>query len=72
MEKDETHVGQATVLLLRIEEAALRLGVKRTTMYHLVRRGEIESVRIGRLRRIPQACLEEYVEDLRTRPAESA
>lgn len=60
------------VLLLRVEEAADRLGIKRTLMYHLVRRGEIESVQVGRLRRIPVACLEEYVEELRTRPPESA
>lgn len=56
------------MLLLRIEEAATRLGIARTLMYHLVRTGEVESVRGGRLRRIPVACLEEYVEELRTRP----
>jgi excisionase family DNA binding protein len=38
-------------------------------MYRLVRTGEVESVLVGRLRRIPVACLEEYVEELRTRPA---
>lgn len=54
-------------LLLRVEEAALRLQVGRTTMYDLVRRGEVESVPIGRLRRIPAECLDEYVARLRTR-----
>jgi excisionase family DNA binding protein len=61
-------VGDAPALLLRVEEAASRLGIARTMMYQLVRTGEVESVRVGRLRRIPVACLEEYVDELRTRP----
>ena len=61
-------VGDVPALLLRVEEAASKLGIARTMMYQLVRTGEVESVRVGRLRRIPVACLEEYVEDLRTRP----
>ncbi|GAB3751966.1 helix-turn-helix domain-containing protein [Microlunatus parietis] len=59
----------APVLLLRIEEAAARLGIARTLMYHLVRTGEVESVHVGRLRRVPVACLEEYVAALRARPS---
>ena len=62
------HAGEAPALLLRVEEAASRLGIARTMMYQLVRTGEVESVRVGRLRRIPVACLQEYVDDLRTRP----
>ena len=54
-------------LLLRVEEAALRLQIGRTTMYELVRRGEVTSVPIGRLRRIPTECLDEYVARLRAR-----
>lgn len=52
-------------LLLRVEEAAHRLGIGRTSMYRLVMTGEVESVQIGGLRRIPAPCLEEYVERLR-------
>ena len=59
---------QSPVLLLRIEDAASRLGIARTLMYQLVQRGEVQSVHVGRLHRIPVASLEEYVEDLRTRP----
>jgi excisionase family DNA binding protein len=59
--------GPATVvLLLTVEEAAQRLSIGRTTMYSLVSTGAIESVTIGRLRRIPSECLEEYVSSLRT------
>lgn len=53
------------VLLLTVESAAAKIGVHRTTMYHLVSSGQIESVRVGRLRRIPVACLFEYVAKLR-------
>ena len=52
-------------LVLTIEQAALRLGIGRTLMYALVTSGEIESVTIGRLRRIPSDCITEYVDRLR-------
>ena len=50
--------------LLTVEEAAERLKVGRTTMYGLVSTGAIKSVTIGRLRRIPEECLESYVSAL--------
>ena len=52
-------------IVLTIEEAARRLGIGRTLMYSLVMAGEVESVSIGRLRRIPVECLTEYVANLR-------
>lgn len=52
-------------LLLRVEEAAARLGIGRTLMYQLVMRGDVESVPVGRLRRIPVECLDDYVARLR-------
>lgn len=62
--------GQATVngvrLLLRVEEAAERLGIGRSLMYHLIVTGAVESVPVGRLRRIPCEALDEYVDRLRT------
>jgi excisionase family DNA binding protein len=51
-------------LLLRPEEAAQALGVGRTTVYELLRTGELRSVRIGALRRIPTDALAEYVAGL--------
>ncbi len=53
-----------TRVVLTIEEAANRLGIGRTTMYALVMSGEIRSVTIGRLRRVPAICLDEYIESL--------
>lgn len=52
-------------LVLTVEEAAERLGVGRTFMFSLIRRSEVESVKIGRLRRVPADALEEYVRSLR-------
>lgn len=58
-----TVVGQA--VLLTIEEAAERLRIGRTSMYRLVSTGAIETVTVGRLRRVPAECLAEYVARLR-------
>jgi excisionase family DNA binding protein len=52
-------------LLLTVEEAAHRLGIGRTVMYRLVSTGAVESVTVGRLRRIPSECLDEFVSMLR-------
>ena len=61
-------------LLLTVEEAAEMLRVGRTTMYALIKSGEIESVPVGRLRRVPAECVTEYVHRLRAanRPRQSA
>ncbi|MDQ7906873.1 helix-turn-helix domain-containing protein [Phytohabitans sp. ZYX-F-186] len=51
-------------IVLTIEQAARKLGIGRTTMYALVMSGEVRSVTIGRLRRVPTRCLDEYVSGL--------
>jgi excisionase family DNA binding protein len=53
-------------LLLTVEEAAEQLGIGRTLMYTLVKQGAVESVQIGRLRRIPADALPRYLAQLRT------
>ena len=53
-------------LLLTPEDAAELLGVGRTKLYELLRLGAIESVRIGRARRVPADALHDYVTRLRT------
>jgi excisionase family DNA binding protein len=58
--------GKTVRLLLTVEQAAQRLGIGRTLMYALVRDGNVESVQIGRLRRIPADALARYVDQLRT------
>src|SRR5829696_8179324 len=52
-------------LVFTVEEAADRLGVGRTVMYALVSSGAVESVRIGRLRRVPADALVTFLDALR-------
>jgi excisionase family DNA binding protein len=47
-------------VLLTVEEAGERLGIGRTTAYSLVRSGVLESVRIGRLRRISVSAIDAF------------
>lgn len=47
-------------VLLTVEEAANYLGVGRTLMYRLIRDGEIETVQIHRLRRVPREAIDAY------------
>ncbi|HEX4246600.1 MAG TPA: helix-turn-helix domain-containing protein [Pseudonocardia sp.] len=51
-------------VLLTPEEAGEALGVGRTTIYALLRTGDLESVQIGRLRRISLSAVEAYAEQL--------
>jgi len=53
-------------IVLTVEEAAECLSIGRTLMYALVMAGEVESVQIGRLRRIPSDALDGYVSRLRS------
>jgi excisionase family DNA binding protein len=59
-------------LVLTIEEAAERLCIGRTSMYSLVKAGAVESVSIGRLRRIPLDALESFLRRLRESNPDSA
>jgi excisionase family DNA binding protein len=54
------------LVLLTVEEAAERLRIGRTSMYRLVSTGAVETVTVGRLRRVPAECLAEYVARLRS------
>jgi excisionase family DNA binding protein len=52
-------------LLYSVEEAADLLGIGRTFMFHLLATGEIDSLKIGRRRKIPRDALDGYIERLR-------
>lgn len=49
-------------LMLTVREAAEILHVGRSTVYSLMDSGELESVHIGRLRRIPMQAVTDYIE----------
>ncbi|MFD9330036.1 helix-turn-helix domain-containing protein [Streptomyces sp. NPDC060065] len=53
--------GDPTLVGLTVEEAARRLGIGRTKMYEYVSSGEMRSVKIGSLRRIPAEALGEFL-----------
>jgi excisionase family DNA binding protein len=59
-------------VLLTPEQAARALGLGRTTVYALIREGELRSVRLGRSRRIPYANVIEFVERLNAIPVPSS
>jgi excisionase family DNA binding protein len=48
--------------LLTVPEAAKLLRIGRNLAYELVARGEIPSVRLGRVIRIPRTALEQWLE----------
>jgi len=52
-------------LLVTVDEAARRLSIAHSTLYPLIRRGELASVRIGRSRRIAVQDLDDFVSRLR-------
>lgn len=43
--------------LFTVPEAAAKLAISRATLYRLIDRGELKTVRLGRLRRVPGAEL---------------
>ena len=49
-------------LLLTVPEVARRLGMGRSFVYQLVSRGEIQSIKLGKSRRIPVSALEKFIE----------
>lgn len=59
-------------LLYSVEEAADLLGIGRTFMFHLLATGEIDSVKVGKRRKIHRDALDGYVERLRSEQAASA
>ena len=50
-------------LLLTIPEVAIRLCLGRSLVYLLVMRGEIDSIKVGRARRVPAEALERFIEE---------
>ncbi|MET7714662.1 excisionase family DNA-binding protein [Streptomyces sp. NPDC005407] len=61
-----TPTDDPTLALLKVEEAARRLRIGRTKCFSLIGSGELESVMVGGLRRVPADAVPEYVTRLRT------
>ncbi|KOG07918.1 excisionase family DNA-binding protein [Streptomyces viridochromogenes] len=67
---DTAHIADAidpTLVLLTVEEAARRLQIGRTVCYRLIHSGELESITVGHLRRVPADAVPEFVTRRRKR-----
>ena len=53
---------QGQRLLLTVSEAAHQLGIGRSLLYELLADGQVESIHVGRLRRIPIDALADYID----------
>ncbi|WP_327662373.1 MULTISPECIES: excisionase family DNA-binding protein [unclassified Streptomyces] len=54
-----------TLVLLTVEEAARRLSIGRTYCFRLVAKGDLDSVTLGRARRVPADAVVEFAHKLR-------
>ena len=52
-------------LLYSVPEAARLLGVGRTYMFRLLATGQVESIKVGKLRKIPRDALSHYIDQQR-------
>ncbi len=53
--------GDTTLVALTVTEAARRIGIGRTKLYEYASSGEIASVKIGSLRRIPAEAVNGFL-----------
>lgn len=60
--KNSTTANDEAKVLLTVTEAAKRLSLSRTYTYELVMSGELESLKLGKARRVPVKALDEFVE----------
>ena len=59
-------------LLHRVPEVAEQLGLHRNSVLNLIKSGQLESIKIGRARRIPDEALNAFVARLRKEQAGDA
>ncbi|GAA4541994.1 MULTISPECIES: helix-turn-helix domain-containing protein [Pseudonocardia] len=50
--------------LLTAEEVAEVLHIGRTRVYELIYAGQLQSIKIGRLRRVPVSAVEEFIRQM--------
>ncbi|MGY0025108.1 excisionase family DNA-binding protein [Streptomyces sp. YJ-C3] len=60
-------IDDPTLILLTVEEAARRLSIGRTYCFRLLAMGELDSVTLGRARRVPADAVVEFAHKLRAR-----
>lgn len=50
-----------TETLLTIKDVAARLAIGRTTVYELIAKQELKTIKIGRARRVPESVLDQWI-----------
>jgi len=50
-------------VLLSVDQAAERLGLSPATLRTWIALRKIESVKIGKLRKVPEECVDQYIRD---------
>jgi len=63
---EEETAGMVVPMLLTIPDAARVLAIGRTTLYELIRDGEVDVIRIGRSTRIPVTTIHAFVDRRRS------
>ncbi len=63
---------QTDRLLLRVDEVAAMIGVSKSTAYALINKGDLPSIRIGNLLRVPADMLRKLIEGRATGECDSA
>jgi excisionase family DNA binding protein len=53
--------GRTPLLLLTVEETAELLHIGRSKVFDLIRCRDLDSVKIGRLRRVPESAVHEFM-----------
>jgi excisionase family DNA binding protein len=64
-------VDEGDMELLTVDEVAAKLRVSAPTVWRRIYSGDIESVKVGRSRRIPPAAVAAYIRGLRETQAET-
>jgi excisionase family DNA binding protein len=64
-DRARARTASVTPLLLTVAEVAHRLGCGRTLVYDLIGSGQLETVKLGRLRRVPTEAVDVLVRQLR-------
>jgi excisionase family DNA binding protein len=68
-QRDERSLVTQVRLLYSVEEAAELLGIGRTFMFELVATRQVDSIKVGKRRKIPRAALEGYISRLTSEQA---
>lgn len=62
MEHNSLHQNENRPRALKVDEMAQILSISRNSAYELVRSGRIRAIRVGRIYRIPESAIDEFLD----------